>query len=132
MAALAGHDMFFLDSRTVGRSKAQAVALGTGVPAIGRDVFLDNEPTVAAVTRQLQLLERRARAHGYAVAIGHPHRETMDALMAWLPEAEARGVRLVPLSRLVPIDTCRNDAATAFDCTAPGSDERLAAKALAN
>ncbi|HWL70995.1 MAG TPA: divergent polysaccharide deacetylase family protein [Geminicoccus sp.] len=132
MAALADHDMFFLDSRTVGHSKAQAVALGTGVPAIGRDVFLDNEPTIAAVTRQLQLLERRARAHGYAVAIGHPHRETVDALMTWLPEAEARGVRLVPLSKLVPVDTCRNDAATAFDCAAPDSDERLAAKALAN
>ncbi|WP_159715861.1 divergent polysaccharide deacetylase family protein [Geminicoccus flavidas] len=131
MAALADHDMFFLDSRTVGRSKAQAVALGTGVPAIGRDVFLDNEPTVAAVTRQLQLLERRARAHGYAVAIGHPHRETVDALMTWLPEAEARGVRLVPLSKLVTVDTCRNEAATAFDCAAPGSDERVA-KALAD
>jgi polysaccharide deacetylase 2 family uncharacterized protein YibQ len=127
MAELARSGLFFLDSRTTGRSHAQAAALAAGVPAIGRDVFLDNDPGVAAVTRQLQVLERRARSHGYAVAIGHPHAGTIQALLQWFPQAEARGIRLTTLSHLVALDTCRQrDAQPAFDCTSPDREATMA------
>jgi polysaccharide deacetylase 2 family uncharacterized protein YibQ len=132
MAELASRGLYFLDSRTTGRSHAQAAALVAGVPAIGRDVFLDNDPSPAAVTRQLQVLERRARSHGYAVAIGHPHAGTLQALLQWLPQAEARGIRLTTLSHLVALDTCRQrDAELAFDC-AGQANEATMARALGN
>lgn len=42
-----------------------------------------------------------ARAHGAAVAIGHPHAATLDALEAWAPQAEARGVTLARASEVI-------------------------------
>ncbi|WP_051329425.1 divergent polysaccharide deacetylase family protein [Geminicoccus roseus] len=132
MAAMAGRGMFFLDSRTTGRSQAQAAALAAGVPAIGRDVFLDNDPSTAAVTAQLHVLERLARSRGYAVAIGHPHRTTIDALMDWIPKAEARGIRLTTVSHLVPIDTCRHRRPDSpFICIEPPGEDTLA-RAVSN
>lgn len=124
MSRLAAQNLFFLDSRTTGRSQALAAALAEGVPSIGRDVFLDNDPSIAAVTRQLDALERLARARGYAVAIGHPHASTIEALQRWIPQALARGIQFTTLSRLVPIDTCRQpEAARTFLCAdAPAGD----------
>jgi hypothetical protein len=102
MEELQQRGLLFLDSRTVGGSLAEAAALGADVPALGRDVFLDNEADdPAAIWAQLRLVERIARERGQAVAIGHPHPATLEALAAWLPEAEARGFALVPVSALV-------------------------------
>jgi len=42
MQELRAKGLLFLDSRTVGNSKAEGMALAYGVPAAGRDVFLDN------------------------------------------------------------------------------------------
>jgi hypothetical protein len=102
MEQLHQRGLLFLDSRTVGGSLAEAMALGAGVPALGRDVFLDNDAdNPAAVWAQLRLVERIARERGQAVAIGHPHPATLEALAAWLPELEAAGFALVPVSALV-------------------------------
>ena len=125
MARLAGKGLFFLDSRTSGKSQARAQALLSGVPAIGRDIFLDNDPSVAAVTAQLQAAEQLARRRGYAVAIGHPHAGTMLALQRWLPAAVERGVRFTTLSRLAAIDTCRHPTPLIV-CTFPPDEGRLA------
>ncbi len=38
---------------------------------------------------------------GFAVAIGHPHDGTLEALKAWLPRMQADGIVLVPLSAIV-------------------------------
>lgn len=94
--------LLFLDSRTVGGSLAEAMALDADVPALGRDVFLDNEAdAAAAIWAQLRLVERIARERGQAVAIGHPHPATLAVLAQWLPEVVARGFVLVPVSALV-------------------------------
>ncbi len=101
MARLKAGGLLFLDSRTIGNSQAERHALDAGVPALGRDVFLDNEPDdPAAIWAQLRLTEQIALKHGQAVAIGHPHAATLAALAAWLPELEARGFQLVPVSAL--------------------------------
>jgi len=44
---------------------------------------------------------RGARDKGEAVAIGHPHPATLQALREVLPQAQAQGVRLVLASELV-------------------------------
>jgi polysaccharide deacetylase 2 family uncharacterized protein YibQ len=93
--------LFFLDSRTSPKSVGESVAKQHGVPAIARDVFLDDELTLKSVNQQLAETERVARRKGFAVAIGHPHPVTLQALEAWLPDAEKKGFVFVPLRTLV-------------------------------
>lgn len=94
-------NLFFLDSRTTPQSIAARVALEHGVPALVRDVFLDNDRGEENVRGQLQRLERLLQTRGYAIAIGHPYPETLAALERWLPTAAARGFRVVPLSAML-------------------------------
>jgi hypothetical protein len=102
MGALKERGLLFLDSLTAGNSVAGQLAARSGVPYAVRDVFLDNEPDdPAAIHRQLAMLEETARARGYAIGIGHPHDGTVAALAQWIPEMQARGFRLVPVSAIV-------------------------------
>lgn len=102
MAELSKRGLLFLDSRTVAESQAEAAATLFQVPFAQRDIFLDNDyKNPAAIRAQLAKVEERARSKGYAVAIGHPHDETLEALAAWLPEARKRGFALVPISEIV-------------------------------
>lgn len=97
-----GHDsgLYFLDSRTTQDSVAVAVAIENGIPTLARDIFLDNVRDVRLIRRQFFELVRHARAHGRALAIGHPFPETVQVLAEVLPELESYGVELVPVSRL--------------------------------
>lgn len=102
MRELKARGLLFLDSVTSGSSVGPALARRVGVPYARRDVFLDNDPDDrAAIRRQLDALERLALRRGYAVAIGHPHRATLDVLAEWIPEARRRGFALVPISAVV-------------------------------
>lgn len=101
MEELSQRGLMFLDSLTTGRSVGLPTARRAGVPAVGRDVFLDNDPAPAAVRAQLEKTEQAARRHGHAIAIGHPHDGTIEALAAWLPTLQAKGFVLVPLSAIV-------------------------------
>ena len=104
MRELRARSLFFIDSRTHADSVALAAARAHGVPGLERQVFLDRDPSPQAVATQLARLERLARRHGYALAIGHPHPVTLAALERWLPQLAERGVRLIPLtSRLAQI-----------------------------
>ncbi|RMF15010.1 MAG: divergent polysaccharide deacetylase family protein [Alphaproteobacteria bacterium] len=100
MRALASRKLMFLDSRTTKLTRAEMTAAGVGVRFARRSVFLDHERGAAAVRAALHRLERRARRNGAAIAIGHPHRHTLAALEAWLPDLERRGFVLVPVSSL--------------------------------
>jgi polysaccharide deacetylase 2 family uncharacterized protein YibQ len=95
MPLLRQRDLFFIDSRTTAATVAETTARATGVAAARRNVFLDDEPSMPAIHRQFALAIREARKTGAALAIGHPHPETIEALNELLPEAERQGVRLV-------------------------------------
>ncbi|MBO6281094.1 MAG: divergent polysaccharide deacetylase family protein [Alphaproteobacteria bacterium] len=101
MEILKKRGMFFLDSKTSGKSVGKSVSAEYGVPYIDRDVFLDNENKYDYVMGQLKQTEKIAAKHGYAVAIGHPHSQTLRALQDWLQVIETRGFKLVHLSELV-------------------------------
>jgi hypothetical protein len=75
--------LIFLDSRTVGGSKGKEAAVAAGLAPLERDVFLDNVPQTPAILHQLRKAERLALKRGQAVAIGHPHPETLEALRQW-------------------------------------------------
>ncbi len=101
MAELASRGLLFVDSRTSGSSVGLDVAKQTGVAAAGRDVFLDNEIDARAIRVQLAELERVASRRGSAIAIGHPHEATIEALAQFLPGMQARGLQLVAASAIV-------------------------------
>ncbi|WP_244434060.1 divergent polysaccharide deacetylase family protein [Azospirillum sp. B506] len=101
LAELHRRGLLWLDSRTTPNSAGIGLAQELKMPWIGRDVFLDNQETVAAVKAQLAKTEQVAKRQGYAVAIGHPHDATIEALASWLPDVQKRGFVLVPVSAVV-------------------------------
>ncbi|MBQ9271593.1 MAG: divergent polysaccharide deacetylase family protein [Alphaproteobacteria bacterium] len=98
---LKAENMFFLDSKTSSKSVAKSVCRKLGVPYIARDVFLDNEKDYTKIMQQFAVTERIAKKRGYAVAIGHPYKQTLQALKDWENNLNSRGIELVPLSYLV-------------------------------
>jgi polysaccharide deacetylase 2 family uncharacterized protein YibQ len=102
MPVLRDRKLFYVDSRTTAATVAFDIAREDGVRSAFRNVpFLDDVAEVAAVRNQLELALRGAREKGEALAIGHPHPATLQALREVLPQAEAQGVRLVFVSDLV-------------------------------
>jgi polysaccharide deacetylase 2 family uncharacterized protein YibQ len=101
MPLLRERKMFFVDSRTTAATLAETAAHTAGVPATSRNVFLDDDQSPAAIRKQFALAVRDAREKGSALAIGHPHPETLQVLAEMLPEAERQRVRLVFASDLV-------------------------------
>lgn len=101
LAAVRVKGLYFLDSKTSPKSAGLSVARELGVPSIARDVFLDHEIDARAIRRQLKQLERVARERGYAVAIGHPHAATIEALREWLPTLPGKQLTITPLSDII-------------------------------
>lgn len=101
LAEVRARGLLFLDSVTTGASVGDRLAGEIGVPHARRDVFLDNERNVSEIRQRLAELEIRARRHGYAVGIGHPHDAMIEALRTWIAEAPKRGFVLVPISAVV-------------------------------
>ncbi len=101
MEALKARGLFFLDSKTIHTSIAADAAQSYGIPFATRHVFLDHEESLEAVRRQLKRLEDSAYKRGYAIAIGHPKKNTLQAIAEWLPDIEGKGIKLVPISRLI-------------------------------
>jgi polysaccharide deacetylase 2 family uncharacterized protein YibQ len=102
MVILRERNLFFIDSRTTAATVAYDAAQDARVRCAFRNVpFLDDVEEVSAIRKQLQLALRDAQEKGEAIAIGHPHPETLRALSEFLPQAEAQGVHLVHASDLV-------------------------------
>ena len=93
--------LFFVDSRTSPESAGFSLAREMALPTAQRDVFLDNERDVAAITGQIEELFKKAARRGHAVGIGHPYPETLEALRRALPRLHERGARVVPVTALL-------------------------------
>jgi len=102
MPVLRDRHLFYIDSRTTAATVAYDTAHTAGVACAFRNVpFLDDVAQVGAVQKQLELSLRGAREKGEAVAIGHPHPATLQALREFLPKVQNEGVQLVHSSDLV-------------------------------
>ena len=93
--------LLFLDSRTSSHTVGPRVARRLGLPALVRNVFLDNDNVPAKVLKQLDEVERLARKHGQAIAIGHPRDATIEVLKDWIGQARDRGLAIVPVTTLM-------------------------------
>lgn len=109
MGSLKERGVFFIDSKTIGSSVAVDMARESGIAYAERDVFLDHEISMDFVRGALKKLEKVAYRKGYAIAIGHPHKETIAALKEWLPTLEGKGLTLVPASAVVTRPVAVND-----------------------
>lgn len=103
MEVLKEKNLFFLDSKTSAKSKAEVAAKNKEVAYAHRHVFLDNNNDKAYILKQLGLAEKLAAKNGYAIAIGHPKSQTYAALKEWLATLGDKRIKLVPLSKIVNI-----------------------------
>jgi len=102
MPVLKEHKLFYVDSRTSAATVAYDTAQRFGVRAAFRNVpFLDDVEDVAAVRKQIEIAIDGAARKKDAIAIGHAHPSTLEALKETLPEAKTHGVKLVFASELV-------------------------------
>ena len=108
MREVAQHQLYFVDSRTTSNSLAGPVAREHGIPTLSRHVFLDHHISREAIANHFELLLIRARQQGMAVAIGHPHPETLDHLARELPRLAGRGYELVLVSEALGHATSGN------------------------
>lgn len=99
MRELHKQQLFFLDSRTIGRSVAEKVAKEQGVTALGRHIFLDDSNHYEDVYAQFQKSLQYARKHGTAIVIGHPRHNTIAVLQAGLRNLPA-DIQLVGMGSL--------------------------------
>jgi len=95
-----GQTLFVLDSRTSPTTLFEQKALLAGLKASRRHVFLDHSNEPEHIRQAWVDLLAMARSGGSAIAIGHPRTNTIRFLEQALPELDALGVRLVPLSTL--------------------------------
>ena len=92
----------FVDSRTSPLSVGDGLAEQLGMPARrARRVPGQRSRPCGAILRQLAEAEQLARRRGHALAIGHPYPATLAVLEAWMPAAEARGLRIVRAGDLI-------------------------------
>lgn len=80
ITALNRQKISFIDSRTTAQTKAPKVMKNFAYRYVARDVFLDHHPDKASVKKQIKEAIRIAKLHGTAIAIGHPHANTLLAL----------------------------------------------------
>lgn len=78
--ALKSQNINFIDSRTTANTKAPKVLKNYGLNYVARDVFLDHESDKAYIKTQIKKAIKIAKLHGTAIAIGHPHANTILAL----------------------------------------------------
>ncbi|RPE00997.1 divergent polysaccharide deacetylase family protein [Candidatus Pantoea deserta] len=89
MQALNQYNFYFLDSMTIGNSQSVPAAQGTRVKVLKRRVFLDDSQDINAVRQQFARAVKLAQRDGYAIAIGHPHPNTVRVLQQMLPTLPA-------------------------------------------
>jgi polysaccharide deacetylase 2 family uncharacterized protein YibQ len=93
--------LFFLDSKTTASSVAYRIARELGIPCGKRDVFLDIVTDQEAIRQCFDELARKAQENGFAIGIGHCHRNMLVVLREKVPELQARGFKLVRLSEVI-------------------------------
>lgn len=70
----------FVDSLTTPKSVAKELAKRHNKAYLARNVFLDNEPNIQSISKQLDIALKIANKQGYVIAIGHPKDATYQTL----------------------------------------------------
>ena len=101
METLKGEDLFFVDSLTSPKSVAYQQAVKYQLPALRRHIFLDNDKSSQALTKQWNKAIRIAHKTGRAILIGHPYQESHAFLVQQIPKLAAQNVEVISASELL-------------------------------
>jgi polysaccharide deacetylase 2 family uncharacterized protein YibQ len=91
--------LFFMDSLTTAKSVGYKLAKAGGLDALRRDVFLDNEDDLHEIEAQWERLLEISRKKGYAIALAHPRKKTLEFLQMKLENNKE--VTVVPITELI-------------------------------
>ncbi len=94
--------LFFIDSSTTPFSVAPRLGRALHLSVYKRDIFLDNSRDPLNIAFQLKKAEMLSRKKGWAIAIGHPYKETLLGLKLWL-RTKGGNTYLLPVSKLKKI-----------------------------
>ncbi len=103
MEELEHQSLYFVDSRTSNQSIAWKIARQKRIPNLRRQIFLDHTISQAAIAQQFKKLIHIALNTGSAVAIGHPHLETITFLENAIPKLAQQGIQLVFVSDMLAL-----------------------------
>lgn len=92
LSLLEARNLFLFDSYTTARSVAVPEALRANVPVVRRDVFLDADPSLAAMREQWERALATAAGTGRCVLVAHARPETRRFLQERLPELAKAGI----------------------------------------
>lgn len=98
--------LYFVDSKTADNALSQRIASERQVSYLARDVFLDNQMSVAHVKAQLGLATKVAKEQGYAVVIGHVGEKgpyTAQGIREMIAPMQNEGIEFVTVSELMKI-----------------------------
>lgn len=96
------HNLYFIDSLTSSHSVVSKVAQEKNVPYAVRDIFIDYNPEIKNIHKQIKKIIRIAKIKGQAIGIGHAHsKNTLLALKNINSLLSKENVQLVPASMLV-------------------------------
>lgn len=99
--ALKGKGFFFVDSVTSAGTVGVAAMGQEGVPAVKRDVFLDDDGRPEEMRRRWADAVDLAKERGEAVLLCHSRRETRKALLELIPQLRREGIRPVTIEELL-------------------------------
>ena len=97
LTRLKQRNLFFLDSMTTAQSMGRQIGTMLQLPILRRDIFLDNDDSLAAIREQVRLLAGIARKRGVAIGIGHYRATTLQVLNEEIPNLEREGFQMVSL-----------------------------------
>ena len=100
-AALKSRGLMFVDSRTDPNTCALNAMNDAGVPALGRDIFLDFYYEDERITDQLTKLMHIAQRRGWSVGIGHVRSLTLKVLTRELLRWQDEGITFVTAGKLI-------------------------------
>ncbi len=94
-------NLYFIDSRTTDKSIAAQIAEENQVPNMQRDIFLDPDFRLQTIEQQFERFIQKAKTEGSALAIAHPHPNSMRFILDNSHRLEQEGIKLVPVSELL-------------------------------
>ena len=96
-------NLFFIDSRTTANSKALSASEKIGLPLASRKIFLDNSRNYSETYKILVEIAEVTDTVDISpiIIIGHPYPETIRAIKDATRILRAKGVTIVPVSKLI-------------------------------
>ncbi len=95
---------YYVDSVTISGSRAYQEAVHQGVPALKRDIFIDNNTSSRYLKKQLLSALKISEKRGYAVAIAHvTTRNFLNVLTGMDNVFKKSGIRFIKISDFLKI-----------------------------